>query len=256
VNHHREGAGPPLVLIHGIGHHWQAWRPIIDRLRGEFDVIACDSPGFGRSAPLPVEVEPTVSAYADAFAAWFAEQGLDRPHVAGNSMGGAIGLELARRGAVRSVAALSPAGFWTAAERRYCQRSLGALGAMPAPLRPGVVALARTVPGRVALFSQLYGHPARLPADEAQATLEDAWAAPAFARALRAFDLYRFAGGDALRGVPVTVAWGRKDRLLPYALQAPRARAELPWARHLALGAGHVPFFDDPDAVAEVVRSA
>jgi len=29
----------------------------------------------------------------------------------------------------------------------------------------------------------------------------------------------------------------------------------MPWARHLTLGAGHVPFFDDPAAVAEVIRS-
>ena len=49
MNYHRAGSGPPLVLVHGIGHHWQAWRPVIDRLTDSFDVIACDSPGFGRS---------------------------------------------------------------------------------------------------------------------------------------------------------------------------------------------------------------
>ena len=56
-------------------------------------------------------------------------------------------------------------------------------------------------------------------------------------------------------GVPVTIAWGVHDRLLPYRLQAPRARALLPWATHVSLGAGHIPFFDDPAAVAEVVRA-
>ena len=55
--------------------------------------------------------------------------------------------------------------------------------------------------------------------------------------------------------MPVTVAWGASDHLLPARRQAPRARALLPWARHLTLGAGHVPFFDDPGAVAEVIRS-
>ena len=44
MNYHREGAGPALVLVHGIGHHWQAWRRVIELLAGEFDVIACDSP--------------------------------------------------------------------------------------------------------------------------------------------------------------------------------------------------------------------
>jgi pimeloyl-ACP methyl ester carboxylesterase len=52
----------------------------------------------------------------------------------------------------------------------------------------------------------------------------------------------------------VTILWGMQDRLLPYRLQAPRARALLPDARHVTLGAGHVPFYDDPPAVAEAIR--
>jgi pimeloyl-ACP methyl ester carboxylesterase len=96
INYHREGEGPPLVLLHGIGHHWQAWEPVIGRLAEDFDVIACDSPGFGRSSPLAKGIELSIPAYADAFEWFFAELGLERPHVAGNSMGGAIALELAR----------------------------------------------------------------------------------------------------------------------------------------------------------------
>jgi pimeloyl-ACP methyl ester carboxylesterase len=118
-----------------------------------------------------------------------------------------------------------------------------------------VLALARSRPGRVALFAQTFGSPARMPAAEALATLRDAWAAPAFADALAAFDAYTFTGGDELRGVPVTIAWGRHDRLLLYGRQAPRALAVLPWARHLTLDAGHVPFVDNPGAVAEVIRT-
>jgi pimeloyl-ACP methyl ester carboxylesterase len=94
-----------------------------------------------------------------------------------------------------------------------------------------------------------------MPAEEAVATLRDAWAAPAFADALAAFDAYTFRSGDELRGIPVTIAWGRHDRLLLYGRQAPRARALLPWARHATLRAGHVPFFDDPGAVAEGIRA-
>jgi pimeloyl-ACP methyl ester carboxylesterase len=255
INYHREGAGEPLVLLHGIGHHWQAWRPVIPLLASEFDVIACDSPGFGRSAPLPGGVEPNISAYVEAFVRFFAELGLDRPHVAGNSMGGAIALELARRRAVASATALSPAGFWTDTERRFVQASLGALAGMPEAVRPALIALARTRAGRVALFAQLFGKPTRMSAEEAVATLVDAWAAPALVDALAAFRSYKFGSPQELRGVPITVAWGVHDRLLIYGRQAPRARAMLPWATHLALGAGHVPFFDDPAAVAAVIRS-
>ena len=255
LNHHRAGEGPPLVLLHGVGHHWQAWQPVIVRLAGEFDVIACDSPGFGRSAPLPSAMEPTITSYADAFEWFLAELGLTRPHVAGNSMGGAIALELARRRAVASVTAFSPAGFWTGPERRFTQLSLGALGGTPAAARPAVEAAARTRAGRVALFSQTFGYPARLPAEEAVATLRDAWASPVLGDTLKAFDAYRFERGEELRGVPVTIAWGRRDRLLPYRLQAPRARSALPGATHLTLGAGHVPFYDDPAACTEAIRA-
>ncbi|HWX96531.1 MAG TPA: alpha/beta hydrolase [Solirubrobacteraceae bacterium] len=255
INHHREGTGPPLVLLHGVGHHWQAWRPVIDLLAGEFEVIACDSPGFGRSSQLPASIEPTIAAYVDAFEWFFVELGLERPHVAGNSMGGAIALELARRRAARSATALSPAGFWTPLELRYCQTSLRALASMPAVLRPAVASLARTAAGRRVLFAQTYGYPERLPAEEAVATLQDAWASPAFSGTLDAFSEYTFSDPEELRSVPVAVAWGRRDRLLPYRRQAPRARAMLPWAMHVTLGAGHVPFSDDPAAVAEVIRA-
>ncbi len=256
INHHREGQGPVLVLLHGVGHHWQAWRPVIDLLAGEFDVIACDSPGFGRSAPLPSGIAPTIPAYVDAFEWFFAELGVQRPHIAGNSMGGAIALELARRRAISSATAFSPAGFWNTPELRFAQASLGALAAMPHAARPAVEALSQRPRGRIALFSQLFGYPARLPAEEALATLKDAWASPALGGALAGFDEYRFDAPEALRSTPVTIAWGNRDRLLPYRTQAPRARRMLPWATHLTLGAGHVPFYDDPPAVAAAIRSA
>jgi pimeloyl-ACP methyl ester carboxylesterase len=251
----REGAGAPLVLLHGLGHHAQAWRPVIDRLSGSFDVIACDLPGFGSSEPLDAAVDPTIPAYTDVFAAWFAEQGIERPHVAGNSMGGAIALELARRGAVASATAFSPAGFWTTPELRWCQlTSLGLIAYLPKPLVPAVVRVGATRIGRIALLWQIFAHPTRVPSEEAAATLRDAAAAPGFRSALAAFGRYRYEPGAAA-GVPVTVAWGRYDWLLPYRLQAPRARRLLPQARHVALRTGHVPYFDDPDAVEAVIRT-
>jgi pimeloyl-ACP methyl ester carboxylesterase len=255
INHHREGAGEPLVLIHGIGLRWQIWQPVIGPLGADFEVIACDAPGFGQSPPLAEGVSPTIAAYADAFEAFFAAEALERPHVAGNSMGGAIALELARRRAVRSATAISPAGFWTAAERRFCQASVVPLARTPRAARPALEALIRTRAGRTALLWQTFGRPTRLPADEAVATLRAVWAAPALAAALAAFDDFTFAAPEQLAGTPVTILWGAQDRLLPYRLQAPRARALLPHARHVTLGAGHVPFYDDPPAVAEAIRA-
>jgi pimeloyl-ACP methyl ester carboxylesterase len=255
IKHHRQGDGPPLVLIHGIGLRWQIFAPVIEPLAREFEVIACDSPGFGKSPPLAAGVSPTIPAYADAFERFFAEEGVARPHVAGNSMGGAIALELARRGAVATATAISPAGFWTSAERRFCQASLVSLAQTPRAVRPALQALIATRAGRTALLWQTFARPTRTPADVAVATLRAAWAAPAFATALAAFDDYTFANGAQLARTPLTVLWGKHDRLLPYRLQAPRARAQLPHARHVTLGAGHVPFYDDPPVVAEAIRA-
>jgi pimeloyl-ACP methyl ester carboxylesterase len=255
VNHHREGSGPPYVLLHGIGHHWQGWAPVIRHLRDGFEVVAVDSPGFGASPPLPDGHDPSVHGYADAVAAWLAAEGIDRPHVAGNSMGGGIALELARRGLVASVVAISPVGFWSPAERRWCQVALSA-GFTPRALQPALLAAAGSAAGRRALFGHLFARPGRMPAEAARALLRDAWAAPAFGPALRAFDRYDFERGDELRGTPVTVAWGTRDLLLPFGPQHRRAQQRLPWARHVRLrGLGHTPMWDDPGVVAHVLRA-
>ena len=241
------------MLLHGVGHHAQAWLPVMERL-SDFDLYSCDSPGFGGSDPLPDGVEPTIWAYADAFEAFFAEHGLDRPHVAGSSMGGAIVLELARRGAVSSATAVSPAGFWTPAERRYTQAVLGMLPSTPRRIQSGVIRAALTGPGLFTL-RVMVKRPTAVPPDELRAMFRNAFASPGFAPALKAFDHYDVVDGHELDDARVTVAWGDADRILPYKRQAPRARAALKRARHVTLDGGHLPFHDCPDAVADVIRT-
>jgi pimeloyl-ACP methyl ester carboxylesterase len=245
------GSGPPLVLLHGIGSRRRVWDPVVGALARERRVIAVDLPGFGDSPQ--EDFEPTPAGFATYLGRWFAAQGLDRPHVAGNSMGGAIALELARRGVVASATGVSPAGFWNARELAFAQRSLRASRAIVRGLRPAVPALSRAAVGRVVLFSQIYGRPWRLSPADAVATIDAFLDAPAFEPALEAFGPYRFGAGDELRAVPVTIAWGTRDALL-IARQARRARRLLPRARHVALhGCGHVPFLDDPQTVAAVL---
>ena len=84
VNFVRRGAGEPVVLIHGIGHRWQAWLPIMEDLAAHHEVIALDLPGFGAS-PVPPSGMPSDMAQSVAgLAAFLAGEGLDQPHVAGN----------------------------------------------------------------------------------------------------------------------------------------------------------------------------
>lgn len=254
----RRGAGPSLVLLHGVGHHRQTWRPVAQELCWDHDVIAVDSPGFGQSPPLPAGAPHTIDSYTDAFAEWFEQMGLTRPHVAGNSMGGAIALELARRGIVASATAVSPAGFWSPAEQRFCNQSLRLTGGLPAAVRPAILAAARTRAGRIALLGQYLGRPWRTPPEEAVATLQDAWASAITLDAcLDGFESYTFSHGEELDGTPVTVAWGSRDLLLLYRPQSRRARAALPRARHVTMkGLGHLPSYDDPGMVAGAIRTA
>jgi pimeloyl-ACP methyl ester carboxylesterase len=213
--------------------------------------LAVDLPGFGASPP--EEFEPSVEGYVARLARWFAEQGLGRPHVAGNSMGGGIALELARARLVASATAISPVGFGTLREVRYAQRSIRASRAIAARIRPFAPAIAASGVGRTALLGQMHGRPWRLTAAETVASLDAFVDAPWVEPALQAFGSYRFHDGDELRGVPVTVAWGTRDALL-IPRQAARARRMLPWARHVALqGCGHLRFHDDPEAVAAVL---
>jgi pimeloyl-ACP methyl ester carboxylesterase len=79
------------------------------------DVIAPDLPGFG-DAPV-LDAVPTVAALADAIEAELDAAGIDTTAVAGNSLGGSVGLELARRGRALRVVVLGPAGTESAADR-------------------------------------------------------------------------------------------------------------------------------------------
>ncbi|WP_245718217.1 alpha/beta fold hydrolase [Nocardia miyunensis] len=251
LNHHRAGSGEPLVLVHGVGSRWQVWEPVIDRLAGSFEVYAVDLPGFGESEPL---ANTTVDILTDALAAFLTEHGLDAPHLAGNSMGGLIVLNLAARGLARSVTAFSPIGFWATAGRVWCQQSLGQSARLGRIMRPALPAILRTPAGRTALLSLVFGRAWAASGEVALATALGAIDSPGFAPALASFDRARLQDSGRLARIPVTVAWGNRDILLTHAPQSRRARARLPEARHLTLpGSGHIPFYDDPGRCADVI---
>ncbi|MQA83802.1 MAG: alpha/beta fold hydrolase [Streptosporangiales bacterium] len=246
----RRGQGPPLMLVHGLGSYRGMWVPVLDRLAAEREVIAVDLPGFGDSPLLPGGARHDVSTLTEAVERFIDGLGVGTPHVAGNSLGGGIALELARRGTVRSATALSPIGFWTPAEARYAAASLRGSRALARALRPLTPRLMRSTPLRTAFLGQIYARPWRLDPDAALATVEAFRRAPGFDVTLPNTFRYYFWG---VPRSPVTVAWGTRDRLL-LPVQAERAREALPEARHVALqGCGHVPPSDDPDQVAEVL---
>ncbi len=250
VNFVRRGAGEPVVLIHGIGHRWQAWLPIMEDLAAHHEVIALDLPGFGAS-PVPPSGMPSDMAQSVAgLATFLAGEGLDQPHVAGNSLGGAIALELAVSGFARSATAFSPAGFFTAREVRralFILRTMRASSFLPATVTRAVL---RVPAVRAICFGPLVAHPRRIDPLMAAQDAAAFRAGRGFTAVARASRMYRFRGATA---VPVTVAWGDRDRILrPH--QARRAHELLPQARHVILpGCGHVPMNDNPALVASLI---
>ncbi|HEV7900095.1 MAG TPA: alpha/beta fold hydrolase [Planosporangium sp.] len=246
----RRGAGEPLVLLHGIGHHRQAWQPVLDKLATVHDVIAVDLPGFGQSPMPETDLPHDMPQLVGGIAGFLASLGLDRPHVAGNSLGGAIALELAATGQAASVTALSPAGFCTPAQLRWAITVLRFhryAAHLPEPVMRRMLKIDLL---RAVSFGMLLARPRRI---SAEAALADSLAlrnARAFEAVARNGLRYAFKGAPT---VPVTVAWGTRDRILPYR-QAALARQLLPEARHIELnGCGHVPMHDDPDLVASVI---
>lgn len=248
----RSGAGPPLVLLHGLGHRRQAWAPVLDRLTKHRDVICVDLPGFGESPPLPQHLPYELDSLVTVMSEFFDRLGLRRPHVAGNSLGGLGCLVLAQHGLARSATALSPGGLWTPRERRRTLALVRAVHRTARRVNPVVAArLAQSAAGRTLLAGIIVARPALL---DPRVLLEDMQAlvgAVGFMPSVAAGTRIIFKG--AIPDVPVTIAWGARDRIIR------RPRAELitrliPHARLLSLpGCGHVPMNDNPALVAHVL---
>ena len=99
LHYTREGQGPPVLLVQGVGVVGEGWRPQIDGLADRFTVLAFDNRGFGgstiRDGALSIE-----SMAGDAIALVDA-LGFERFHVAGHSMGGVIAQAIALRAPAR-----------------------------------------------------------------------------------------------------------------------------------------------------------
>lgn len=104
-----EGSGPPVILIHGLAGDHTAWRPQIEALRAQYRVIAFDNPGAGRSSK--VEQPTSMREIAEAVLQLMQKLGIERAHIVGRSMGGAIGQEMALQAPQRVQSLVMAASF-------------------------------------------------------------------------------------------------------------------------------------------------
>ena len=255
---YRAGHGEPLVLVHGFTATWRCWHPVIADLVPRFEVIAPTLHGHD-GGPLPPDGPAhSIGHAADHFESLLDEHGVGSAHFAGNSMGGAISLEMAKRGRARSIVAISPGGGWEAHDTAEAERiirwfarnqKLARASERYTPRlmrRPGVRRLA---------LRDVMTRGDQVPPDEAIAlarssircTVVDDVFATIRSGSARVLDLDRIA-------CPVLIAWGEHDRVLPMARHAGRFRRELPDAEFRVLrGVGHTPMWDAPRLIAGLI---
>jgi pimeloyl-ACP methyl ester carboxylesterase len=241
-----------LVLFHGLtmsGRVWHTTRPF---LAPDFDVVTPTALGHagGRTPDRrPVRIADVV----DDAERTLDELDIDRAHLAGNSMGGWVALELARRGRARSVTALSPAGTWdpVSNEHKRTRKALATAGADARRSR-SILPLAARVPQirRFALRTTS-ADGARVPAHEILAAVDDLLGCTVLD------DLLSTTEALAPLDAPnITVAWSGSDALLLPSVNGAIAKRLIPHGDHITLpGVGHVPMLDDPALVAATIRA-
>jgi pimeloyl-ACP methyl ester carboxylesterase len=250
----RQGKGPPLVLFHGVLCSENVWERVVPLVAPYHDVIAVTALGHkggSRALQRPARFSHVIDDAQDTLD----RLGLAKAHLAGNSMGGWVALELARRGRAESVCALSPAGCWTSShtDTRAADGLRSAIRQARFG-RPMLPLLARS--GRFRRWAMRLNamHGDRLTATEMVDRADD------LLRCEIAQDLLRT--DEALAPFaslpcPITIAWSERDRVLPMRLHGERAKTLMPGARFLVLtDVGHVPMFDAPEVVARTLIEA
>jgi pimeloyl-ACP methyl ester carboxylesterase len=249
----RHGTGEPVVLLHGVTSSERIWRAVASHLTDHYEVIAFTALGHrgGPDAPPGIGVADIV----DHAERTLDELGLDRPHLAGNSLGGWVALELARRGRAASVCALSPGGTWDSERGR--RRALAKIrwGARLARITRWMLPfLARFAFVRRIGLRDGAAQGDRLSPEQFIEFVDDILGCGA------RHDLLRMTDGLApleTAPCPITLAWSEHDRLLPVATDGERARQLIPDAEWRVLpGVGHVPMIDDPELVAATIRAS
>ena len=259
AEHFRGGEGEPLLLLHGFTATWHTWGPLPRQLaeRG-FDVFAPTLPGHTGGPELSDDADE-IQALVDHLERIMDEVGFETAHIAGFSLGGWLSLELAKRGRARTVTAFSPGGAQTERHAWESRRIKFVFWRLHRTARLAGARLDRLYrrPGfRKQAMNEQMVHGDRLTPREAAGLSRRFAECPVFDRFWA--EIGTPPGVEELERVdcPVTVAWAEKDRVLPQRLHERFFRERLPHAEFRTIrGAGHVPFWDAPDAVLDAVVS-
>lgn len=252
---HEGGDGSPLLLLHGVGGTWRAWRPILPGLERLHHVIAPTLTGHDGALPLPPEATPSIDALADALEADLDRRGIERLHVVGNSLGGWLALELARRGRTRSVVAFSPAGAWSSELRMIVLVATMRLSfLLGGRLAPRADAIARSPRARRLLLGSQVAYPDRLEPAEVAEELRAITRSPVVRPLIRVLRRHPLLPLPDDPDRPIRIVWPERDRVIPFEHYGAPMMARLPGAELVRMrGVGHVPMTDDPVGVTEKI---
>ncbi|HEY7891009.1 MAG TPA: alpha/beta hydrolase [Solirubrobacteraceae bacterium] len=255
---YRAGSGEPVLLLHGFTGTWHHWRPVLGELVARYEVIAPTLAGHDGGPQFALETQLSFATATDSLEHHLDELGVGTAHIVGNSMGGALALELAKRGRARSVVALAPAGGWTEgdgeAQRvgRFFARQLRVTRAIGARV---ATVMRRPSTRRFALRDIMRRGELVAPADAVDLALTSlrcevsarAIAALAADEGLVLKDLEQIA-------CPVLLGLSQFDRVLPAERHGPRLRREIPGVETRTLaGCGHLPMWDDTRLVVRTI---
>ncbi|MBX5469632.1 MAG: alpha/beta fold hydrolase [Thermoleophilaceae bacterium] len=256
LSSYRSGSGEPLVAIHGFTGTRHNWDPVLPALERRHDVLAVSLLGHAGGAPLPAGTAPSLAALVDGVERDMDAAGFETAHIVGNSLGGWIGVELAKRGRARTLVGIAPAGGWAPGskiERRIQKmfRRNHHLVRWAAPRARALVSRPRL---RALALRDVVAFPERVPPAAAQQMIEGAAGCSIDLALLDALGDHGPITDVAGVGCPVRIVWGTRDRILPLGPCSDRLRELLPRAEFVELpGLGHVPMYDDPERVAQAI---
>lgn len=247
---------PPMLLLHGFTGTPVMWDPLLPFLREHHECVALNLPGHHGGPEFTEPGGHIADAIADRVELQMDELGWERAHIVGNSLGGWLALILAQRRRALTTVALAPAGGWeldSYESRRVIklfkqmQKGLDHFG-------PLAIELAKRPRGRKIILRDALAYPERLPGPLAVEWMKAAMDTPAWKILLQYAPVVNAPKTmDGLEG-PVRIAWGTRDRIIPFKRYSPGWKAVLPDADWVKLeGLGHVPMSDNPALVAQTI---
>lgn len=251
VSYVEAGAGPVLLLVHGMGGGYENWREVIDPLARRYTVVAPDLPGHGASAP--GNGDYSIGAHAVGLRDLLLALGHERATLVGHSLGGGVAMQMAYQ-------------FPELAERLVLVSS-GGLGPevsliLRAAALPGselwITATARTASWAGATVGRGLAKVGLRPAPDVAevargyASLVDRGRRAAFLSTLRSVisvSGQRIDASDRFHlaaGIPVMIVWGARDPIIPVS-HGESAHAAIAGSRlEVFSGVGHIPQLEAP----------